>query len=79
MNMHKTEVSITDLMTTLVGFSFTGDIRMQYKMENPDKIANIVKGNLAGLSDLYIDLLLEMQEDREDRPGILKFRDDGSL
>ena len=42
MNYDKGKVSMEELMTTLVGFSYHGDIRMRMKMENPDKIKNLV-------------------------------------
>ena len=37
-------VSLFDLFVTLTRFSYDGDIRMRYKMENPDKVKNIVQG-----------------------------------
>ena len=60
LNVHKSEVSLEDLFHTIVGLSYQGDIRMQYKMENPDKISNLVKGSMDGLTDLYLPKLLEM-------------------
>jgi len=33
---------------------------MRAKMENPNKVLNIVKGNLVQLSELYLPFLLEM-------------------
>ena len=42
------------------GFSMKGDIRMKYKMENPNKIANLVQGNYKELTNLYLPRLLEL-------------------
>ena len=46
MNFLREKVSVEELITTLVNFSYKGDVRMQLKMENPDKVSNLVKGNL---------------------------------
>lgn len=76
--MHYQGLSVTlrELFTTLVGFSMKGDIRMKYKMENPNKINNLVEGSFKELTDLYLPLLLEMQE--EENPAV-KLLDDGSI
>ena len=42
LNVHNIEISLEELFHTIVGLSFHGDIRMQYKMENPNKIGNLV-------------------------------------
>ena len=60
MHYHELEVSLKDLFTTLVAFSMKGDIRMTYKMENPNKVANLVEGSFKELTDLYLPLLLEL-------------------
>ena len=60
MHYHEQEVSLHDLFTTIVGFSMKGDIRMKYKMENPNKIGNLVEGSFKELTDLYLPLLLEL-------------------
>ena len=46
MNYHKEKVTMEELLTTLVGFSYHGDMRMRMKMENPKKIGNLVQGSL---------------------------------
>ena len=46
MNYHKEKVTMEELFTTLVGFSYHGDMRMRMKMENPKKIGNLVQGSL---------------------------------
>ena len=53
-------VSLEELFTTIVSFSMKGDIRMKYKMENPNKIANLVEGNFKELTNLYLPKLLEL-------------------
>ena len=53
-----------------------GDIRMKYKMENPQKIANLVEGNLKELTNLYLPRLLELQE--EEHPAV-KMQEDGKI
>ena len=42
--MHYRNINVTleQLFTTIVGFSMKGDIRMSFKMENPDKVRNLV-------------------------------------
>ena len=61
--MHYLEpsVELRQLITTIVGFSMKGDIRMKYKMENPDKVRNLVEGSYSELTDLYFPLLLDLQ------------------
>ena len=75
LNVHKTEVSLEELFTTIVGLSFHGDIRMQFKMENPDKIGNLVAGSMDSLTDLYLPKLLEMQAET----NTFRFNDDGKI
>ena len=53
MNFHKPQVDMIDLATTICEFSYRGDIRMKFKMENPDKVRNIVVGSFEGLKGLY--------------------------
>ena len=50
-----------DIFTTLCNFSYNGDIRMRYKMENPDKVLNIVKGQYEGLVDIYTEHLKSLE------------------
>ena len=54
-----------------------GDIRMKYKMENPNKIGNLVEGSFKELTDLYLPLLLELQAEEQD-PAV-KLLDDGKV
>ena len=42
-----------ELATTICELSYKGDIRMRFKMENPQKVKNIVTGSFTGLSELY--------------------------
>ena len=44
MNYHKQEVTLEELFMTLCAFSYNGDVRMRVKMENPDKVRNVVQG-----------------------------------
>jgi hypothetical protein len=53
MNFHRPQVDMIDLATTICQFSYRGDIRMKFKMENPDKVRNIVVGSFEGLKGLY--------------------------
>ena len=50
-------------MVKLCEFSYKGDIRMRWKMENPNKVTNIVKGQIEGLSKIYRPLLEELQSE----------------
>ena len=77
MHYHELEVSLKDLFTTLVAFSMKGDIRMQYKMENPNKVQNLVEGSFTELTNLYLPLLLEMQA--EEKHAAVKMLDDGKI
>ena len=43
LNYHAVDpIPIEQLFGTLCNFSYKGDIRMRWKMENPDKVKNIV-------------------------------------
>ena len=53
-------VPLHKIFETLCNFSYKGDIRMRYKMENPDKVKNIVKGSMNELEALYLPKLEEM-------------------
>mmetsp|Transcript_12927 Transcript_12927/g.15342 ORF Transcript_12927/g.15342 Transcript_12927/m.15342 type:complete len:111 (-) Transcript_12927:312-644(-) len=78
MHYHEHEsVALRDLFTTLVSFSMKGDIRMKYKMENPNKVANLVEGSFPQLTDLYLPLLLEMQA-MEENPAV-RLTDEGKI
>jgi hypothetical protein len=37
----------------MISFSYNGDVRMRFKMENPNKIDNILEGSFDDLSALY--------------------------
>ena len=54
------EVSLLEVFTTLCNFSYNGDIRMRWKMENPEKVKNLVKGSYDGLLELYMPLVLQL-------------------
>jgi hypothetical protein len=54
LNYHRLDsVDLSEIFLTLCNFSYKGDIRMRWKMENPDKVKNIVQGSLEGLCHLY--------------------------
>jgi Phosphatidate cytidylyltransferase, mitochondrial len=53
LNYHKLDISLMDLATTICDLSYKGDVRMRFKMENPDKVKNIVLGSYDGLNSLY--------------------------
>jgi len=46
----------------MIGFSYKGDIRMRFKMENPKKIDNILDGSYDDLCTLYEPYLTTMLE-----------------
>lgn len=50
MNYHKLELDMMELATTICQLSYKGDIRMSFKMENPNKVKNIVIGSYDGLT-----------------------------
>ena len=50
-----------DVLTTLVNFSYKGDIRMRWKMENPDKVKNLVIGSFKPLVEMYTPFLAELE------------------
>ena len=76
MHYHGLSVTLRELFTTLVAFSMDGDIRMHAKMENPNKVGNLVEGSFKELTDLYLPLLLEMQEEEN---AAVRLMDDGSI
>ena len=60
LSYHEVEpVDVFNLYFKLCNFSYKGDIRMRWKMENPDKVGNIVQGSFQGLQDIYTPRLLE--------------------
>ena len=62
MHYHEVDpIKLEHIFGTLCNFSYNGDIRMRYKMENPDKVKNIVKGSLNELHDLYESRLQDME------------------
>jgi hypothetical protein len=71
MHFGELECNTFDLYTTLCSLSYKGDIRMKFKMENPNKVSNIVKGSLDGLNELYIPRLKMLEE-----IGIVTFTED---
>ena len=46
-----------DLYATIAGISYTGDPRMAYGSENPQKVANIVRHQLTNFRQLYAPLI----------------------
>lgn len=78
MHYKQQSVSLEELFTTIVAFSMNGDIRMHYKMENPDKVKNLVQGSFKELTDLYLPLILEMQAEETKHPSV-KMMDDGKI
>ena len=69
LNYHLDEITFKDLMMSLCSLSMKGDLRMKSNMENPDKIKNIVEGSIQELGDLYIPLILELEQEK----GVIKF------
>ena len=53
LNFDKQSVDMLDLGITICQLSYKGDIRMKLKMENPNKVKNIVIGSFQGLNQLY--------------------------
>jgi len=53
LSFEKLQLDTVELATTICELSYKGDIRMRFKMENPQKVKNIVTGSFAGLSELY--------------------------
>lgn len=57
-------VEVRSLLENLCEFSYKGDMRMRWKMENPHKVRNIVDGQYDRLLELYSPVLREFA-DRE--------------
>ncbi len=53
LNYQKLQITTEDIAMTICEFSYKGDIRMRFKMENPNKVKNIVAGSMQGLYELY--------------------------
>ena len=53
LNFDKAHVDMLDLAITICQLSYKGDVRMKFKMENPNKVKNIVIGSFDGLNFLY--------------------------
>jgi hypothetical protein len=71
MELHKVESSLIDVLDRICWFSYKGDIRMRFKMENPKKVRNIVEGSFNYLSEIYKPLLQEFE-----KQGILTFNEE---
>ena len=68
MNYHQVKnVHLMDLYTTLCEFSYKGDIRMRFKMENPNKVKNVVLGSFDAMNSLYMPRLKQLE-----KKGIIK-------
>ena len=55
------EVPLFDLFLKLCNFSYKGDVRMKWKMENPNKVSNLVSGSYEGLVELYLPFLRDLE------------------
>ena len=53
----------TEILPQLCQLSYTGDIRMKYKMENPNKVKNIVEGQEDQLVEIYEPFLRELESE----------------
>lgn len=73
LNYHKLECSLEDIYLSICSFSYKGDVRMKFKMENPNKVKNIVSGSRDGLDQLYKPRLTELQ-----KMGIVTLNEDGN-
>lgn len=72
--MGKEGVPMETLLLTICGLSYRGDLRMRMKMENANKVKNIVEGNKEQLSALYLPKALELQEE-----GMCRITNDGNI
>lgn len=62
----------TQLLPQICDFSYQGDIRMRWKMENPNKVKNIVEGQEERLRDVYEPIVKEMETQ-----GLVRIEKDG--
>lgn len=68
LHYHELEaVDMYDVFYTLCNLSYEGDIRMRWKMENPNKVRNILDGNFEGLQNLYQSRIADYE-----KRGIIK-------
>ncbi|CDW81185.1 UNKNOWN [Stylonychia lemnae] len=64
MNFHQQKnVHLMDLYTDLCSLSYRGDIRMRFKMENPNKVKNVVLGSFDLLNEVYQPRLKNLVND----------------
>lgn len=49
-----------ELYNTIAGLSYRGDLRMSFNAENPNKVANIVKHQIANFRQLYAPLISDL-------------------
>ena len=59
--------SVADVLIQISGLSYLGDFRMQVG-EHPDKVQNLVQGDVAGFFDLYQPHLKELRQQGFLRP-----------
>ena len=50
------------MLVCLCEFSYRGDIRMRWKMENPAKVTNIVDGQRDRLLEIYSPILTKFSD-----------------
>ena len=73
-------IDIFDIYHKICNFSFNGDIRMRWKMENPNKVRNIVQGSFEQFQHVYgprlqkleKSELLKIDYDENDEVGQIK-------
>lgn len=64
LNFHNIKnLHLMDLYTDLCGFSYKGDIRMKLKLENPNKVKNVVIGSFDSLNELYLPRLKQLEKE----------------
>lgn len=63
---YKKDISLYELLYSICNLSFNKDIRMSYKMENPNKVKNILEGSYDELKDIYNSLNEEIFTNKGD-------------
>lgn len=53
---YEKDINLYELLYSICNLSFNNDIRMSYRMENPNKVKNILEGSYDELKDIYNSL-----------------------
>lgn len=66
-------IPLSELYSSISSLSYAGDIRYMFKVENTNKVANIVQNNLPAYNNIYLPLLRNLKDKL--KPDTIDFND----